>query len=1143
MVVAYIDNMESKIINIYFDQNAYPFKDKERSVIYPITGSAFVGFSGTQKIRFFVDRIGGVLDTTWVATTKLPNGQLIYELLQTTDYDDEIGEYYVELTLTQPYSALKGDISIGLSGYQGGVEVQEDEDTGIYTIVGTPTIQTSAVIKFNINYTPSTLPKQTLGFTDLQQVLAYMSNFMQQDESIVVIENTSVDVSGFEDGQVFYNKDDQLFYTLDNGSLIADKNGYVPYTGATKNVDLGNHTITALRFISGDGSETTYRERNLLYITHGSYSNTYIFRVKNANTNDYVATEDYVDNNIYEMASSSVVLSDSDYAYLLKNNVRIHYGELYYEKAKETASQVIFYSVDYQRTTTGGSTGYTTRTTKKITLTKSSQQLDAADINDLSYNKEQTDKNFAHSLSLQLNTTNYKLSVYLYDKEGNSLSSQTIDLPLESIVVSATYYDTYTYGGTTYQKVIVIVLATTDVPTIIPVGDLVDGLATTTQLTNGLALKVNKSDIADNLTTNDATKVLSAKQGYELNNAVVHNTGNETIAGNKTFTGSTSFKYDINFTSPDGTKNGAFRLADNGNFIWRVGNASKLMYDYANGNFSSWVDIVGNGDNAQSLGNASHYWKDLYLKGKWKDGTNEKSLQDLINDNNALQAEIVNLRAMFEEAVIEEKTVSYTYLQWSALPNNVDGQPIIYSGGSEMLNVKGNSCVVNQIFNYESTPTITQNGITYTNNSDGSYTLTGLASPNSYYDFFIVDANNHKYLIKGCASGGSNSTYMIRLADIGGNDAGFDYGSGVIVSNTNGLKAYMRVISGVDLSGTNAKTFIPQIFDLTLMGLDSLTTVDEVRSALLSRGINIDEYNPYNEGSIKNSKPTKLISRGFNVWDEEWENGYINDSGSFVSNSNSICSKNYNLCIGNKDYYFMVNPNTTCYLVWYDKNKNFISRTTANNSVRTAPSNAQYFKISCYNYGTTYNHNICINVSNATLNGTYRPYIAPTEYALDLPILRGVGTAQDDVSKVRVNTITMGSKTWTRSTSYTNPFFYVSLSDLKSNGLCLCVKYTVVSNMTSTNFGNSAPDKSICISSQTNQVFVRDDDITDATTFATTNNLVELYYELATPTDQPTITLPDDIAIENGDSFEIVYDNNDNCGADFDFAVATNKLA
>ena len=355
MVVAYIDNMESKIINIYFDQNAYPFKDKERSVIYPITGSAFVGFSGTQKIRFFVDKIGGVLDTTWVATTKLPNGQLIYELLQNTNYDSEIGEYYAELTLTQPYSALKGDISIGLSGYQGGVEVQEDEDTGIYTIVGTPTIQTSAVIKFNINYTPSALPRQTLGFTDLQQVLAYMSNFMQQDESIVVIENTSVDLSGFEDGQVFYCKEDQLIYRLDSGNLVVDKDGYVPYTGATKNVDLGNHTITALRFISGDSSETTYRERNLLYITHGAYSNTYIFRVKNANTNDYVATENYVDNNIYEMASSSVVLSDSDYAYLLKNNVRIHYGELYYEKAKERlerekAQTNLFYEIPIEKT-------------------------------------------------------------------------------------------------------------------------------------------------------------------------------------------------------------------------------------------------------------------------------------------------------------------------------------------------------------------------------------------------------------------------------------------------------------------------------------------------------------------------------------------------------------------------------------------------------------------------------------------------------------------------------------------------------------------------------------------------------------------------------------------------------------------------
>ena len=50
-----------------------------------------------------------------------------------------------------------------------------------------------------------------------------------------------------------------------------------------------------------------------------------------------------------------------------------------------------------------------------------------------------------------------------------------------------------------------------DVPTI--VADMKTAIET---LSNQLASKVNKADIADNLTTNDSSKVLSAKQGYIL---------------------------------------------------------------------------------------------------------------------------------------------------------------------------------------------------------------------------------------------------------------------------------------------------------------------------------------------------------------------------------------------------------------------------------------------------------------------------------------------------------------------------------------------------------------------------------------------------------------------------------------------------
>ena len=1153
--------MESRILQVFYGNDCLPFKDKERSVHFPIVGNAFLGTNNIQKIRFYVDRIGGALNVTWVATTKLPNGKVIYELLNETQYDDEIGEYYVELTLTQPYSALKGDLFIGLSGYQGGVQVEEDSDTGIYSITGTPTIQATGVIKFSINYAPSTLPKETLGFTDLQQVLGYLADFLQQGDSIVVIANTSVDLTGFEEGQIFFCKADQLIYKLVIGSLVVQKSGYVPYTGATANVHLGPYSLSANTLISQD---TEFADNEVIITKE--YANVYKFRVKSDTTEDFIATEDYVDNNIYEMASASVVLSDNDYAYLLKNNVRIHYGNFFYEKAKETASQVIFYSVDYQRTTTGGSTGYTTRTTKKITLTKSSQQLDAADINDLSYNKEQTDKNFAHSLSLQLNTTNYKLSVYLYDKDGNALSTQTIDLPLESIVVSATYYDSYTYGGTTYQKVIVIVLATTDVPTIIPVGDLVDGLATTTQLTNGLALKVNKSDIADNLTTNDATKVLSAKQGYELNNAVVHNTGNETIAGNKTFTGSTSFKYDINFTSPDGTKSGAFRLVDNGNFIWRVANASKFMYDYANGNFSSWVDIVGNGDNAQSLGNASHYWKDLYLKGKWKDGTNEKSLQDLLDENSSLQYQLNQLKEEFYETTIDIQSYEYQYLLTDTIPLLINSKNVVESIGMDCVNVKGNSYVYNQWAKElnstywqlaGSTGSITNEVATFTATSR----FGGVRFKNDYRDIKLIANHN---LLFACQIKLTTATSNVKLALNW--DNGFGESSVPTQETTNWQlviklitfgnitynDGYMQVFDNRSSDFDEIQVSNLQIFDLTQLGIDSVSTTDQALAELMKLGINPYEYNPYNDGKIVNSKPTKLVSGGFNVLDEQLEQGGLSTTtGETTANTNQIRSKNFIKVRPNQTLYGYVKSlvgTTVGNLVanGYDKNQNFVGYLGGlNGTTLTIPGNVYYIKVwTGTAYGGTYKNDICINISNATLNGTYCPYIAPTEYALDLPILRGVGTAQDDKEKVRIGVVDLGSLSWTYSSS--NEIMYSSgISTLvfkvganaHSNIMCVEYQETTSNNL----FSSTDVDKSISIGTD-GYIYLRDKRYTDAAAFKTAMDGIYLYYELATPTDQPTITLPENIAIQKGGTITAEYDSTDNAPSDFDFEFGTSNI-
>ncbi len=115
---------------------------------------------------------------------------------------------------------------------------------------------------------------------------------------------------------------------------------------------------------------------------------------------------------------------------------------------------------------------------------------------------------YGASIDLSINSTTYVVTIQLKDQDGNNLGqSRSIDLPLESIVTSATYYNTYTYEGVTYTKVIVLVLSTTSVPTIVPVGDLVSGLQTEITSNNKLSADLVDDSSAVNkfVTASDKT--------------------------------------------------------------------------------------------------------------------------------------------------------------------------------------------------------------------------------------------------------------------------------------------------------------------------------------------------------------------------------------------------------------------------------------------------------------------------------------------------------------------------------------------------------------------------------------------------------------------------------------------------------------
>lgn len=117
---------------------------------------------------------------------------------------------------------------------------------------------------------------------------------------------------------------------------------------------------------------------------------------------------------------------------------------------------------------------------------------------------------YGASLSLTMNSSTYVLTARLRDQNGNNLgSAQTIDLPLESVVVSGSYDST--------NKKIVLTLqngSTIDVP----VGDLINGLQSEITAQNPLSADfVTDGNTNKVYTETEKTKLAGIQAGAEVN--------------------------------------------------------------------------------------------------------------------------------------------------------------------------------------------------------------------------------------------------------------------------------------------------------------------------------------------------------------------------------------------------------------------------------------------------------------------------------------------------------------------------------------------------------------------------------------------------------------------------------------------------
>lgn len=125
----------------------------------------------------------------------------------------------------------------------------------------------------------------------------------------------------------------------------------------------------------------------------------------------------------------------------------------------------------------------------------------------------------------------------------------------------------------------------------------------------------------------------------------------------------------------------------------------------------------------------------------------------------------------------------------------------------------------NILQNMATTQTI--NGITYTINNDASITANGRATSTSilFIKEYPFEIEAGQYMLSGCPSGGSSSTYKLDILNASGDPLAYDYGSGTSVnlqSNLTSRGVRIVIYSGVTVNNIIFKPMIEKGTTATL---------------------------------------------------------------------------------------------------------------------------------------------------------------------------------------------------------------------------------------------------------------------------------------------------------------------------------------
>ena len=290
------------------------------------------------------------------------------------------------------------------------------------------------------------------------------------------------------------------------------------------------------------------------------------------------------------------------------------------------------------------------------------------------------------------------------------------------------------------------------------------------------------------------------------------------------------------------------------------------------------------------------------------------------------------------------------------------------SGKAELDEIRGKSIVWNQLCDAGDFAAASQwvpNGVTLTVEGNvGTMEATAINSRSIYRGLPGGAAAGHKYYISvkmkadvemQAGYGFAGSYYTTKFT------VGTSWGTftDVFTGTSSDLNAYIYGSFATIGDKLYVKDF--EIVDLTLATLADRTAA---QMAVLYPG-----FGAYNPGVIKNNDAASLLFEGFNVWDEELEGGTISSTtGQNIPESSASRSKNYIPVVPGEDYYITA----ATYIYGYDADKNYVWYNNSGSNSFTTPANVSYIRFA----QTTADlpTNICINLSDSDLNGTYRPH-------------------------------------------------------------------------------------------------------------------------------------------------------------------------